>query len=75
MKFEVVMKLTSMKFGKRSMIVKKIEYLATKYASMMIRYTNFFTNRGNFIFTTATNTAYKIVMNCTNFDLCELLRL
>lgn len=62
------------KYDIRVLTVKDIKDLRVKYASMLIRYKIYFTNRENHVFATAINIVYEMVKKGVNYDLCELLR-
>lgn len=59
---------------KEILIVKDMKDPIVKYASMLIRYNIYFTNKENFISTTSINILYEMVKKGANYDLCELLR-
>lgn len=72
---EVVMKLVGVNFDKHALMVNDIDDMVVKYASMMIFYKIFHTNRENFISSTVIHIAFYIVNKGEYIDLCELLRL
>lgn len=74
-KNDVMMKLIKENFDKCTLMVNDIDELTLKYASMMVGYSIFYTNRENFVFTTAIHTAHKMVKEGLDINLCELLRL
>lgn len=57
-KNEIVMKLTGVKFDKHALTVKDIDDSIVKYASMMIGYKIFYTNRENCIAATTIHTPH-----------------
>lgn len=62
-------------YDKRALTIKDIKKLIMKYASMMIGYKLYFSNKENYISTITINTTYEMVEMGVEYDLCELLRL
>lgn len=70
----MVIELTGATYNKKNLVVNPIRNPIVRYATMLIGYKIYFTNRDNSMSAITINVAYEIVEKRMDYDLCEFLR-